>query len=123
MKPMILNTMLYDQVNERVKVMSINDFRDIFSELRESNDNDSLKEIEFIDVPKDVAQDCNYIGWQIFDEISERVYIMEGERYANKDEKPIADESTIKNLTDGEQVGVNLELCNENGDVIDYIDY
>ncbi|KAK8893673.1 hypothetical protein M9Y10_022100 [Tritrichomonas musculus] len=92
--------MLYDHIHEEdgCKTMSINDFRD---------DDDPLKE------------------HSIFDEIPERLYTIECEGYADKNGKPLDDETTIKHLTDGEQVDINveLELCDENDDEIDYMDY
>ena len=79
MKPMTLNTMLYDQVYESMKSISINDFH---------NDDDPLKQqIEPIPTPEEV-HDPSYIRWQMFDEIPERLYTIRCEGYFDKNGKP-----------------------------------
>ena len=117
LKPMTLNTMLYDHVYEGMKSISINDFRD---------DDDPLKQqIEPIPTPEEV-HDPSYIRWQMFDEIPERLYTIQCEGYFDKNGHPLEDETTIKHLTNGEppvNIDDELELCDENGDVIDYMDY
>lgn len=70
------------------------------------------------------VQNPVYIWWQIFDEIPKWVYTIEGEGYFNKDDKPLNDETTIKYLTDGEQVDINAKLdYYDMNDDIDYMDY
>ncbi len=62
----------------------------------------------------------------MFDEIPERSYSIECEGYFDKKGHPFNDETSIKHLTSGEpsvNIDDELELCDENGDVIDYIDY
>ena len=50
MKPMTLNTMLYEHVHEGMEIMSLNDFRD---------DDDPLKQqVEPIPTPEQVQDPC-----------------------------------------------------------------
>ena len=121
MKPMTLNTMLYDHVYEGMKSISINDFRD---------DDDPLKQqIEPIPTPEEV-HDPSYIRWQMFDEIPERLYTIQCEGYFDKNDKPLKDETSIKHLTSGEPpVDIDdddddaSEICDEYGNVITYTDH
>ena len=120
MKPKTLNTMLYDYIHEGIVILSINDFHD---------DDDTLKEhlerVNPILTPKEV-QNPSYIQWQIFDDIPERVYTIQCEGYFDKNGYPLDDETTTKHLTSGEHpvnIDDDIELFDENGDVIDYMDY
>lgn len=51
----------------------------------------------------------NYIQWQMFDDIPERVYTIECEGYIDKNGRYIDDESSLKHLTNGEPSKVYSE--------------
>ena len=62
----------------------------------------------------------------MFDEIPERLYTIQCEGYFDKNDKPLKDETSIKHLTSGEPpvyIDDEIEICDENGNVIDYMDY
>ena len=116
-KPMTLNTMLYDHEHEEM-TMYINDFRD---------DDDPLKQqVEPISTPEEV-QNPSYIRWQMFDEILERLYTIECEGYFDKNGNPLEDEESIKHLISGEPPwNIDddvLERSDENGNFLCYEDY
>lgn len=60
----------------------------------------------------------------IFDEIHERVYTVWCEGYFDKNGKSLDDEASMKYLTGEKQIEIcsELELYDENGDIIDYMD-
>ena len=127
MKPMTLNSMLYYRIHEGIKWESVDDYRDPVPDADDAFATaDPLKQqVEPIPAPEEV-QDPSYIRWQMFDEIPERLYTIECEGYFDKNSKPLDDEKKIKHLTSFEpsvNIDDELELCDENGDVIDYMDY
>ena len=67
--------------------------------------------------------DPTYIRWQIFDEIPERVYTIQSDGYNVKEGQSLNDEASIKYLINREHVDIELVRYDENGNVIDYIDY
>ena len=102
MKPMTLNTMLYYHVNEGIEWESINDFRDDYYPLKKQLVyEENITEQVLNDTTTPEVQDPTYIRWQIFDEITERIYTIQCEGYIDKDGKPLNDETSIKHLTSG----------------------
>lgn len=69
------------------------------------------------------SQNLSYKRLQLFDEISEHIYIIDCGWYIDKDGKPLDDETSIKHLIDGEPINDDIEVFGENGDVVDYMDY
>ena len=83
------------------------------------------EQAEPIPTPEEV-QDPSYIQWQMFNEISERLYTIEWEGYFDKNCKTLDDETTIKHQSSGEHklcVDDVIEYYDENCNFLCYADY
>ena len=144
MKTMTLNTMLYDHINVDIETMSLDDFRKLCNDICNDDDNNYPMKINVEPEPEQTSQeelqDPCYIRWQMFDEIPERIYTIQCEGYFDKNNNPLNDEESIKYLTSSEHIDIDvttysttvddmeihdddIELCDEYGNVIGYLDY